>query len=200
MGINIRAALFSIIYKKCLRLSSESKQGHTCGENINLMSVDVERIGLFSWYFHNIWAVPVQVVLTLLILYKSLGLASLIAFISIIILMLTNIPLGKLQEKFQEKLMDSKDRRMKVTSEALRNMRILKLQGWEMKFLDKIFEHRNFETRWLKKLLYSLSMFSFIYLSAPMFVSMVTFGFCMLMRIPLDSGKILAAFATFEIL
>ncbi|XP_043720741.1 ABC transporter C family member 3-like [Telopea speciosissima] len=200
MGIKVRAALFSIIYKKGLRISSQSKQGHTSGEHINMMSVDVGRIGLFSWYLHNIWKVPIQIVLALLILYKSLGLASLVALVATMILMLANIPLGKLQEKYQEELMDSKDRRMKVTSEALRNIRILKFQGWEMKFLAKIIELRNFETRWIKKLLYSSAMISFVYLSAPMFVSMVTFGFCMFMGIPLESGKIISALATFEIL
>ncbi|XP_042509454.1 ABC transporter C family member 3-like [Macadamia integrifolia] len=200
MAIKVRAALFSILHKKCLKLSSQSKQGHTSGENVNLMSVDVERTGRFSWYLHDIWRVPLQVVLALLILYKNLGLASLVAFAATIILMLTNIPLGKLQEKFQGKLMDSKDRRMKVTSEALRNMKILKLQGWEMKFLAKIIELRKFETRWLKKLLYTSAMTIFIFYSSPMFVSMVTFGSCVLMRIPLESAKILSALATFEIL
>ncbi|XP_043706474.1 ABC transporter C family member 3-like isoform X1 [Telopea speciosissima] len=200
MAIEVRAALFAIIYKKSLKLSSQSKQGHTSGENINLMSVDVERTGIFSWYLHDLWRVPVQIVLALLILYKSLGLASLAAFVAALILMLANVPLGNLQEKFQGELMDSKDRRMKVTSESLRNMRILKLQGWEMKFLAKVIELRNFETRWLKKLLYTSAMTSFVFLSAPMFVSMVTFGFCVLMGIPLESGKILTALATFEIL
>ncbi|XP_043692552.1 ABC transporter C family member 3-like isoform X5 [Telopea speciosissima] len=199
MSIRVRASLFAIIYKKGLRLSSQSKQGHTSGENTNLMSVDVERTGLFSWYLHDIWRVPLKVVLALLILYKSIGLASVVAFVSTIILLFANVPLGKLQEKFQGELMDSKDRRMKVTSEALRNMRIIKLQGWDMKFLAQIIELRKFETRKLKKLLYSSAMFVFVYLSAPMFVSMVTFGFCVLKGIPLESGKILSALATFEI-
>jgi hypothetical protein len=43
--------------------------------------------------------------------------------------MVANVPPGNMQEKFQEMLMDSKDVRMKATSEILRNMRILKLQG-----------------------------------------------------------------------
>ncbi|XP_043715938.1 ABC transporter C family member 3-like [Telopea speciosissima] len=200
MTMNVCAALFSIIYKKSLRLSNQSKQDHTNGESINLMSVDVERTGFFSWYLHDMWKVPIQIVLALLILYKSLGIASLVALVAILILMLANVPLGKLQKKFQRELMDSKDRRMKVTSEALRNMKILKLQGWEMKFLAKIIDLRNFETKWLKKLLYSSAVIAFVYLSTPMFVSMVTFGFCMFMRIPLDSGKILSALATFQLL
>ncbi|XP_042497599.1 ABC transporter C family member 3-like [Macadamia integrifolia] len=200
MSIRVRAALYAIIYKKGLRLSSQSKQSHTSGENVNLMSVDVERTSLFSWYMHSIWKVPLQVILALLILYKNFGLASLMALVATMILSLANIPLGNLQEKFQGELMDSKDRRMKVTSEALRNMRILKLQGWEMKFLAKIIELRNFETRCLKKLIYSSAMVAFGYLFAPMFVSMVTFGFCIFMEIPLESGKILSALAIFEIL
>ncbi|XP_043695425.1 ABC transporter C family member 3-like [Telopea speciosissima] len=200
MGNRVRAALFAIIYKKSLRLSSQSKRDHTSGQSINLLSVDVERTGFFSWYLHDLWRVPAQIVLALLILYKSLGLASLAAFVATIILMLANVPLGKLQKKFQGELMDSKDHRMKATSEALRNIRILKLQGWEMKFLAKIIKLRNFETRWLKKLIYTSVITSFIYLSAPMFVSMITFGFCILTGIPLESGKILSALATFEIL
>ncbi|XP_043705047.1 ABC transporter C family member 3-like [Telopea speciosissima] len=200
MAIRVRASLFALIYKKSLRLSSQSKQVQTSGDNVNLMSVDVERIALFSWYLHDIWRVPVQVALALLILYKSLGMASLVAFLVTMILMLANVPLGKLQEKFQGELMDSKDRRMKVTSEALRNMRVLKLHSWEMKFLAKIIELRSFETRWLKMLLYTSAMSTFVYMSAPMFVSMITFGFCVLIGIPLESGKILSAIATFAIL
>ncbi|XP_042508127.1 ABC transporter C family member 3-like [Macadamia integrifolia] len=200
MGNKVRAALLATIYKKVLRLSSQSKWDHNSGENINLISVDAERIGFFSWYLHNIWRVPLQIVLALLILYESLRLASLVAFVATMILMLANIPLGKLQKRFQEKLMDSKDRRMKVTSEALKNMRILKLHAWEMKFLTKIMKLRNLETKWLKKLLYSSALIGSIYMSAPMFVSIVTFGFCVLMEIPLESWKILSALATFNIL
>ncbi|XP_042506587.1 ABC transporter C family member 3-like [Macadamia integrifolia] len=200
MSIRLRAALSAIIYKKGLKLSNQSKQGHTSGENTNLISVDVERTCLFSWYLHDIWRVPVQVVLALLILYNNLGFASFVAIFATLFLMLVNIPMGKLQEKFQGELMDSKDRRMKVTTEALRNMRILKLQGWEMKFLAKIIELRNFEVRWIKKLLYTIAMTSFVFLSAPMFVSMVTFGFCVFMGIPLESGNVLSSLATFDIL
>ncbi|XP_020982729.1 ABC transporter C family member 3 isoform X2 [Arachis duranensis] len=107
---------------------------------------------------------------------------------------------GSLQEKFQTKLMESKDTRMKATSEVLRNMRILKLQGWEMKFLSKIIQLRKTEQMWLKKFVYTSAMTTFVFWGAPTFVSVVTFGTCMLVGIPLESGKILSALATFRIL
>ncbi|GLT57463.1 hypothetical protein SLA2020_304330 [Shorea laevis] len=200
IGIKIRAVLVAMIYNKGLTLSCQSRQSHTSGEIINFMTVDAERIGNFCWYLHDPWMVILQVALALLILYKNLGLASVAAFISTIIVMLANFPLGRLQEKFQEKLMESKDKRMKATSEILRNMRILKLQAWEMKFLSRIIELRNFETGWLKKFVYTSAMTSFVFWVAPTFVSVATFGSCMLLGIPLESGKILSALATFRIL
>lgn len=70
-----------------------------------------------------------------------------------ILVMLLNYRSGKLLEKFQVRLMDSKDNRMKATTEILKDMRILRLQGWEMKFLSKIFELRKIEAGWLRKCL-----------------------------------------------
>ncbi|XP_030442861.1 ABC transporter C family member 3-like [Syzygium oleosum] len=200
VGIRTRSLLVALIYDKGLNLSSQSKRGHTSGEIINFMSVDAERIGDSCWCMHEPWLVFVQVGLALAILYKNLGLASIAAFAASMLVMLANIPMGKFQEKFQEKFMESKDKRMKATSEILRNMKILKLQAWEMKFLSKITELRNIETGWLKKVVYTQAMASFVFWGAPTFVSVTTFGTCMLLGIPLSSGKILSAIATFRVL
>ncbi|KAL6508932.1 Canalicular multispecific organic anion transporter 2 [Orobanche hederae] len=199
-GYRARAALVAKIYNKGLTLSCQSKQGRTTGEIINFMSVDAERIGDFGWYMHDPWMVIIQVALALAILYKDVGLASIAGLVATVLVMLTNVPLGTLQEKFQDKLMKSKDERMKSTSEVLRNMRILKLQAWEMKFLAKILDLRNVETGWLKKYLYTSAVTTFVFWGAPTFVSVVTFVACMLMGIPLESGKILSSLATFRIL
>ncbi|CAA3013139.1 ABC transporter C family member 3-like isoform X3 [Olea europaea subsp. europaea] len=199
-GFRARAALVAKIYNKGLTLSCQSKQGHTSGEIINFMSVDAERIGEFGWYMHEPWTVILQVGLALAILYRNLGLASLATLVATILVMLANVPLGNLQKKFQDKLMKSKDKRMKATSEVLRSMRILKLQAWEMKFLSKILELRNCEAGWLKKYVYTSALTSFLFWVAPTLVSAVTFGACMVMGIPLESGKILSALATFRIL
>ncbi|KAK8967570.1 ABC transporter C family member 3 [Platanthera guangdongensis] len=199
-GVRVRAFLVSIIYQKGLTLSSHARQGRTTGEIINIMSVDADRISLFSWYMHDLWMVPIQVTLALLILYTNLGLASLAALVATFIVMLANVPLGKMQENYQQKMMESKDMRMKATSEILRNMRILKLQGWEMKFLSKIAELRKKETNWLRKYVYTSAMTTFVFWGAPTFVAVVTFGACVLLRIPLESGKVLSALATFRVL
>ncbi|CAN1290514.1 ABC transporter C family member 3 [Linum perenne] len=167
IGMRMRSAVVAMIYNKGLTLSSQSKQGQTSGEIINIMTVDAEKIA---------------------------------TLVTTVIVMLLNFPLGRLQEGYQEKLMKSKDARMKATSEILRNMRILKLQAWEMKFLSNIMELRKTEAGWLKRYVYSSALVSFVFWGAPTFVSVATFGTCMLLGIPLESGKILSALATFRIL
>ncbi|XP_052177409.1 ABC transporter C family member 3 isoform X2 [Diospyros lotus] len=199
-GIRARAVLVTMIYNKGLTISCQSKQGHTSGEIINFMTIDAERIGDFGWYIHDPWMVLLQIGLALVILYRNLGLACVATLVATIIVMLVNVPLGKFQEKFQDNLMKSKDNRMKAESEILRNMRILKLQAWEMKFLSKVVDLRQTEEGWLRKFLYTLAMTSFVFWVAPVFVSVATFGACILMGIPLESGKILSALATFRIL
>nr|KYP56392.1 ABC transporter C family member 3 [Cajanus cajan] len=200
IGIRINGLLVSLIFNKALTLSCQSKQVHTSGEIINFMTVDAKRVGAFCWYMHDLWMVVLQVTLALLILYKNLGLASIAALVTTVVVMLANAPLGSLGEKYQNKLMESKDTRMKATSEILRNMRILKLQGWEMKFLSKITELRKTEQGWLKKYVYTAAITTFVFWGAPTLVSVVTFGTCMLLGIPLESGRILSALATFRIL
>lgn len=200
IGIHFKVAFIAAIYKKGLLLSSQARQRHTSGEIINYMSVDAERIGDFSWYLHEFWCVPLQVFLGLFVLYKSLGLASLVGLAAIVVIMIGNAPLGNLQEKFQDKIMEAKDKRMKATSETLRNMKILKLQAWETRFLQKLVNMRKVECSWLRKYLFAEVMLAFAYWTAPSFVSVVTFGACMLIGVPLTAGRILSALATFRIL
>jgi ABC-type multidrug transport system fused ATPase/permease subunit len=94
--------------------------------------------------------------------------------------------------------MNAKDARMGAMSEILQNMRILKLQGWELIFLSKIKELRKVERNWVEKYVYTSSMLISVFFGAPAFDAMVTFGTCILFGIPLETGKVLSALATFR--
>ncbi|EEC72935.1 hypothetical protein OsI_06791 [Oryza sativa Indica Group] len=179
LGVRVRSALVAIIYQKGLSLSNQSRESISSGEIINAVSVDA-------------------VILAMLILYSTLGLAAFAALAATVLTMLANLPIGRIQQNYQEKMMDAKDARMRAMSEMLRNMRILKLQGWEMVFLSKIMELRKEEMHWLKKDVYTSAMLISVFFGAPAFIAMVTFGTCLLLGIPLETGKVLSALATFR--
>ena len=145
----VRSGLTAIVYRKGLCLSNRSRQKHTVGEIIIYMSVDVEHIGKFSWYMHDIWLLPLQVLLDLVILYKNIDMVSIAGLVATVGIMVGNTPFSKLQEKYQGKIMEAKDRRMKATSEILKSMRILKLQAWETLYLHRLQELRRVEQGYL---------------------------------------------------
>ncbi|KAG2640047.1 hypothetical protein PVAP13_2KG066116 [Panicum virgatum] len=51
---------------------------------------------------------------------------------------------------------------------------------------------------WVKKYVYMSSILISVFFGAPAFVAMVTFGTCILFGIPLETGKVLSALATFR--
>lgn len=200
LGMRLRAALISHIYQKGLRLSSQSRQNHTSGEVINYMSVDIQRITDVIWYANIIWMLPIQVSLAISVLHKDLGLGAFAGLAATLLIMTCNIPLTRVQKQFQSKIMEAKDNRMKSMSEVLRNMKILKLQAWDMQYLHRLEGLRNIEYNWLWKSQKLLAFTSFIFWGSPAFISAVTFGSCILMGIPLTAGKVLSALATFRML
>ena len=173
---------------------------HTSGEIVNYMAVDVQRVGDYSWYLHDMWMLPLQIVLALLILYKNVGIASIATLIATIISIVVTVPVARIQEHYQDKLMAAKDERMRKTSECLRNMRILKLQAWEDRYRIRLEEMRGVEFKWLRKALYSQAFITFIFWSSPIFVSAVTFATSILLGGQLTAGGVLSALATFRIL
>ncbi|XP_010269959.1 PREDICTED: putative ABC transporter C family member 15 isoform X2 [Nelumbo nucifera] len=200
LGLRLRTALISQIYKKGLHLSSQSRQSHTSGEIINYISVDIQRITDFIWYVNTIWMLPIQISLAMYILNMNLGTGSLAALAATAIVMSCNIPITRIQKRFQSKIMDSKDDRMKATSEVLRNMKTLKLQAWDTRYLHKLESLRKIEYNWLWKSLRLSAITAFIFWGSPTFISVTTFGACILLGIPLTAGRVLSALATFRIL
>ncbi|URD84908.1 ABC transporter transmembrane region [Musa troglodytarum] len=193
--MRLRAVLISHIYKKGIVLSSQSRQSLTSGEIINYMSVDIQRITDLMWFSNIIWMLPVQLALAMYVLYKNLGVGALAGLAATTLIMACNIPLTRAQKRYQSRIMEAKDARMKATAEVLRNMKILKLQAWDLPYLNKLEGLRNTEHNWLWMSLRLKAISSFISWGAPTFISVVTFGTCIIIGIPLTAGRVLSALA-----
>ncbi|KAM3706104.1 hypothetical protein ACJW31_03G127800 [Castanea mollissima] len=181
IGIKLRAALMVLIYKKSI---STKYVGLSNGKMINLINL-----------------LPVQVILALIILYRNLGAApSFATLFATLLVLVCNTPLVKMQKRLHSKIMEAKDSRIKVTVETLKSMRILKLHSWEPSFLKKLLHLKETKRSWLKKYLYSSSAVAILYWALPTFVSVVTFGVCIVLKTPLTAGTVLSALATFRIL
>ncbi|MCO5604372.1 hypothetical protein L7F22_058537 [Adiantum nelumboides] len=200
LGLRTTAALSAVIYRKGLSLSNLMLGNHPSGEIVNYVSVDVKRVSDFTWYLNDLWLLFLQISLALFVLYRNLGLAALAALGATALTMLANLPVSTVLEKLQTSIMAAKDARMRATSEVLRNMRILKLQAWEMRYMRKIEDLRKGEFRWLHRFVYAQAGVVALFWSAPAIVGVITFSTCLLIGTPLTAGRVLSTLATFRIL
>ncbi|KAJ9679716.1 hypothetical protein PVL29_021588 [Vitis rotundifolia] len=190
IGLRVRSLLTAAIYKKQLRLSNAAKMIHSSGEITNYVSVDAYRIGEFPYWFHQTWTTSLQLCIVLVILLNILGLATFAALVVIILTVLCNAPLAKLQHKFQSKLMVAQDERLRACSEALVNMKVLKLYAWENHFKNVIEKLRNVEYKWLSGVQLRKGYNGFLFWSSPVLVSAATFGACFFLGIPLNASNV----------
>ncbi|XP_021839998.2 ABC transporter C family member 10 [Spinacia oleracea] len=199
IGLKVRSLLSAAIYRKQLRLSNAARMSHSAGEIMNYVTVDAYRIGEFPFWAHQTWTTSLQLCIALLILVHSVGIATFAALAVIILTVVCNTPLAKLQHKFQSKLMVAQDARLKACSEALVNMKVLKLYAWEAHFKNVIEELRKVEVKWLSGVQLRKSYNGFLFWSSPVLVSAATFGACYFLNLPLHASNVFTFVATLRL-
>ncbi|WRX16805.1 ABC transporter-like [Theobroma cacao] len=199
IGLKVRSLLTAAIYKKQLRLSNAARLMHSSGEITNYVTVDAYRIGEFPFWFHQTWTTSLQLCFALIILVRAVGLATIAALVVIILTVLCNTPLAKLQHRFQSKLMTAQDERLKASSEALLSMKVLKLYAWESHFKKVIENLRAVEYKWLSAVQLRKAYNGFLFWSSPVLVSAATFGACYFLKIPLHASNVFTFVATLRL-
>ncbi|KAF8733148.1 hypothetical protein HU200_015521 [Digitaria exilis] len=199
LGVQVRSFLSAAIYKKQQKLSNSAKMKHSSGEIMNYVTVDAYRIGEFPYWFHQTWSTSVQLCIALAILYNAVGLAMIASLVVIILTVVCNAPLAKLQHKFQSKLMEAQDVRLKAMTESLIHMKVLKLYAWEAHFKKVIEGLREVEYKWLSAFQLRKSYNGFLFWSSPVLVSAATFLACYLLKIPLDASNVFTFVATLRL-
>ncbi|XP_031394273.1 ABC transporter C family member 10-like [Punica granatum] len=199
IGLRVRSFLSAAICGKQLKISNAAKITHSPGEIVTLVTSDAYRIGEFPYWFHQIWSTSLQLCLALAIVYYAVGLATLAALVVIILLVVGSSPLAKLQHKYQKKLMEAQSRRVKATTEALANMKVLKLYAWETHFKDVVEKLRKEESEWIDKVLAQKGYYLVLFWSSPILVPAVTFWVCYLLGISLNAGNVFTFLASLRI-
>ncbi|XP_074291617.1 ABC transporter C family member 10-like [Silene latifolia] len=200
IGVKVKALLTALIYKKQLRLSSDARKTHSGGEIMSNVTVDAHRIGELPFWFHQIWTTALQICIALAILINLVGLATIASLVVLILTVLCNIPLSKLQHNFQTTQMVAQDERLKACSEALVNMKVLKFYAWETHFKNTIEGLRSKEYKWLLRVHLGLVCQIFLFWTAPIPISGATFAACYFLGVPLYASNVFTFLATLRLL
>ncbi|CAN0910383.1 ABC transporter C family member 10 [Linum grandiflorum] len=200
VGVRVRSLLSAAIYQKQLVLSNAAKTTHSPGEIVNYVAIDAYKVGEFSYWFHQIWTTILQILLALFIIYYSIGMATVAALVAIILTVIGASPITKSQLTYQVRLTKQQDRRLKAVTEALTNIKVLKLYAWETHFRKMIEELRKDELLSISMVLFQRGCLMLLFWASPVLVSTVTFWTCYLIGIPLDAGNVFTFLAALRIL
>uniref|UniRef100_A0A668A9W6 ATP-binding cassette, sub-family C (CFTR/MRP), member 10 n=1 Tax=Myripristis murdjan TaxID=586833 RepID=A0A668A9W6_9TELE len=195
VALSARASLVSVIYGKALRVSGSGLARFSLGEVVNFMSTDTDRMVNFFNSFHELWSLPVQFSIALYLLYLQVG----VAFLGGLGVAVLLVPLNKF---LASRILDNnkhmlrhKDSRVKVMTEILFGIRVIKFYSWEPYFAQKVAGCRRQELSRLKAIKYLDAVCVYTWAALPVVISILTFVTYVLLGHELTAAKVFTTLA-----
>ncbi|KAG0305091.1 Multidrug resistance-associated protein 1, partial [Dissophora globulifera] len=174
LGLEVRTALMSMIYRKALRLSNDAKQKSTAGEITNHMSVDAERFPISMNSLPLIVSIPIEIAIAIWMLYGLIGWSIFVGLAAVILMLPIHAKLSSYFAIFRAAKMKAMDGRLRLVNEVLGGMKIVRLYNWEESFREKIAVVRHDELKLLRRFGTMFSFVALVFLSTPLVITLVS--------------------------
>uniref|UniRef100_A0A8B9QNI0 Multidrug resistance-associated protein 1 n=1 Tax=Anas platyrhynchos TaxID=8839 RepID=A0A8B9QNI0_ANAPL len=162
--------------KIALTLANSSRRNYTTGEIVNLMSADAQQLMELTVNINLLWSAPFQIIVAVVFLWKELGSSALAGVAVLLLVIPINALIAAKVKSLKKNQMRYSDQRVKLLSEMLHGIKILKLYAWEPSYQRKVMNIREREVDVLKSSGY-LATYSMLTLTCiPFMVSLATFG------------------------
>lgn len=176
LGLQVRTALMSVIYRKALTISNAGRRERTVGEVVNLMSVDTDRFNdLMSW-IHLSWASLLQITISMALLYRELGYSVFAGLLAMLLVMPINAWMAGVMESAYKERMERKDERCQRMNEIVSGIKVIKLYAWEKSFMDMVTAVRNLEINSIRRIAYMNAGFCFTFCFTPILVTVTAYA------------------------
>jgi len=143
MGYEASTGLNCIIYDKLLKLSpSSTKVKFSEGQIINFLQVDAPKIKNLMMFSPLLIAHPIQIVVYMYMLFVFFGISFLFGFGTLVLFLIFNFCFQKKYVGYAKQILLHKDERMKMTTETIHSLKILKLYGWEEEYLKQVNKYK----------------------------------------------------------
>ncbi|KAF8951702.1 hypothetical protein BGZ52_010208 [Haplosporangium bisporale] len=200
MGVYVRASLIDIVFRKATTLSSKAHLIYPDGAIVNLMSTDASRIDTAMLSAPLVISVPIYTLVIVGLLIHLMGPS---ALLGAAILVLVNPVQGWAMSKLapiRKRASQFTDSRIRLTSEILQGIKVIKFFSWEKNFLEKLSEIRKNELYNVARLLYIRGAVAATSASLPVLASALSFILYSSLGNELKSEIIFPALAYFTVL
>uniref|UniRef100_A0A9L0TR50 Cystic fibrosis transmembrane conductance regulator n=1 Tax=Equus caballus TaxID=9796 RepID=A0A9L0TR50_HORSE len=154
IGMQMRIAMFSLIYKKTLKLSSRVLDKISIGQLVSLLSNNLNKFDEGLALAHFVWIAPLQVTLLMGLLWDLLQASAFCGLAFLIVLALFQAGLGRMMMKYRDQRAGKINERLVITSEMIENIQSVKAYCWE-EAMEKMIENlRQTELKLTRKAAY----------------------------------------------
>ncbi|OUM58560.1 hypothetical protein PIROE2DRAFT_55085 [Piromyces sp. E2] len=166
VGIRVRSGLMVLIYRKLLTLSALT---NGMGNIVNLISNDCNRIAEVCVNLHYLWSSILEAIVICFLAYYEIENSSLPAIGFILFIFIPfQIYLAFQTSKYASKSTKNIRDRVRLMSEILTVIKLIKFYAWERFFEDKVNEIRSKEISKIRKVIYNRCKSLIIVFVAPM--------------------------------
>ncbi|KAI1905503.1 hypothetical protein AGOR_G00016870 [Albula goreensis] len=186
LGMQIRIALFSLIYKKTLKLSSRVLDKISTGELVSLMSAHLNKLDESLGLAHFVWITPLQCILCVGLIWELIEASGFCTLAALTLLAIMQACLSQKMGPHRAKRAKMISKRLKLTSEIVENIHSVKAYGWE-EIMETIIRNIRQDEMTLTRKIGSLRYFY----SAAYFYSAFMVIVCAIVPFALSKGIIL---------
>ncbi|KAJ8929217.1 hypothetical protein NQ314_018096 [Rhamnusium bicolor] len=134
LGMKLRVAACSLIYRKALKLSKTALAETNIGQMVNLLSNDVGRFDFATQLVHNLWIAPIKTVITMYLIYAYVGPTGLIGAFFLLLFIPFQMYMGKKTSQYRLRTAIRTDERVRLMSEIITGIQVIKMYTWEKPF------------------------------------------------------------------
>ncbi|KAH1013297.1 hypothetical protein HUJ04_002305 [Dendroctonus ponderosae] len=149
VGMQIRVACCSLVYRKALRIKLTALGGETVGNTVNLMSNDVNRFDQAPLFLHYLWISPLQACLIAFFIYLEMGDSSFYGMSAVAVVAPLQILMCIATAYLRVQAASRTDKRVRHMNEVIQAMQVIKMYAWENAFIDVISRLRKKELKML---------------------------------------------------
>ncbi|ORX63009.1 PSS-domain-containing protein, partial [Hesseltinella vesiculosa] len=182
MSIRLQAIVIGEVYAKSLRrrdtagIPEEDLSGNKAKSNVNnLLSVDAQKLGDVIAYVIYFYSFPVQATICVWALYRLLGVSALFGVLVMFMAQPVTLYLSRRFQKVHQRVMACTDKRIKLMSELLNAIRIVKFFAWENEFRQRIQGARKVELKAAKSRLMMFMWMNNAYFLIPVLTMVAVF-------------------------
>ncbi|CEM19582.1 unnamed protein product [Vitrella brassicaformis CCMP3155] len=167
---------------------------------INILSTDTTQFLICLPLLNQVWAAPAQIMLATYFLFDLLGYAALVGIFILALMAPVSWWINDAMQRCRTRQMEVSDRRVKLCSEVLAGIRVVKYMSWEKKFTRQILTLREKELFYIKRFTFLFASSLYCLLVLPVFAVAASIAVFVVIGGDLTASRAFTAVAFFSVL